>query len=203
MFEKFLQEGRIKRRMLSTEHRSIFSVRDQTLKTLFEECGGLSFLNGLYRVHDANSSGYWSNLVAAYFPEYKDRIAPFGYDWMGRQFAAILTNPDLLLMFDPATAESFHLERSLVLFHNEDFITERNDLFSQDQFNDALRRLDRKEIGYNDCIGYKTPLFLGGIDTIENLEITNLEVYWEIQRQVYQQIRNLPPGTKIGKIRFE
>lgn len=32
----------------------------------------------------------------------------------------------------------------------------------------------------NKCVGYKVPLFLNGEDDIENLEVSDMEVYWEI-----------------------
>jgi len=59
------------------------------------------------------------------------------------------------------------------------------------------------EVRYGECIGHKVPLFLNGSDTIDNYEVTDMEVYWELQCQVYSQIKNLPPGTKINSIKFE
>ena len=33
---------------------------------------------------------------------------------------------------------------------------------------------------HNECAGYKVPLFLNGDDVVDNLEISDMEVYWEI-----------------------
>ena len=33
---------------------------------------------------------------------------------------------------------------------------------------------------HDPCIGYKVPLFLHGSDTVDNLEVTDMDVYWSI-----------------------
>jgi hypothetical protein len=39
-----------------------------------------------------------------------------------------------------------------------------------------------------ECIGYRVPLFLGGSDTVENLEKVDLDVYWHLHGQLIQKI---------------
>lgn len=51
-----------------------------------EEFGGMSFSGGLYRVHDAKSGPRGLAAIGECFPEYAERVCPFGYDWLGRQF---------------------------------------------------------------------------------------------------------------------
>lgn len=36
------------------------------------------------------------------------------------------------------------------------------------------------ELLHSQCAGYKVPLFLNGQDTLDNLEVSDMEVYWEI-----------------------
>ena len=62
--------------------------------------------------------------------------------------------------------------------------------------------LKADKIKYNDCVGHKTPLFLNGSDDLGNFEISNIEVYWHIQIQIYLQIKDLPPGTKIDTVKW-
>ncbi len=50
------------------------------------------------------------------------------------------------------------------------------------------------------CVGYKKPLFLGGSDTTDNLELAKLEVYWEISAQLLNKTRDLPIGTHVNNI---
>jgi hypothetical protein len=56
---------------------------------------------------------------------------------------------------------------------------------------------------FDQCIGYKKPLFLGGADDLGNLELSNLDVYWSVSSQLIRQVRGLPPGTRIGSVRLE
>jgi hypothetical protein len=50
------------------------------------------------------------------------------------------------------------------------------------------------------CIGYKVPLFLSGVDDIDNLSLTDIGIYWHVSAQLIQQVRDLPPGNRIGNI---
>jgi hypothetical protein len=49
---------------------------------------------------------------------------------------------------------------------------------------DALKSLREHRV-------FKQPLSLGGADEVSNYEVTDMEVYWEINRQIFLQIRNL------------
>jgi len=172
------------------------------LSELFQMCGGRSYNNGVYRVHTIGSSIHWSELISDYFPNYKGKIVPFGFDWMGRQFCIKIDKPNMIYMFDPATAEDFELKESLEQFHNHDLVFDRESILSENSFHDILKLLNSTGIQFNDCVGYKVPLFLNGEDSITNYEITNTGVYWEFQRQIYTQIKDLPDGTKINEIKF-
>ena len=47
-------------------------------------------------------------------------------------------------------------------------------------FNKWHEANDYYVLKYNQCAGYKVPLFLNGKDVMENLGISDMEVYWEI-----------------------
>jgi hypothetical protein len=49
-------------------------------------------------------------------------------------------------------------------------------------------------------VGYKVPLFFGGQDAVENLELADLDIYWSISGQFRRGALNLPPGTSINEI---
>lgn len=53
----------------------------------------------------------------------------------------------------------------------------------------------------SECIGYKKPLFLGGADEVDNLELTDLDVYWTIMGQLRRQVAGLSQGTVISEVR--
>ncbi|MBS1511486.1 MAG: DUF1851 domain-containing protein [Bacteroidetes bacterium] len=178
------------------------SLYGETPKELFEfinSFGGYTFSNGLYRIHSFSSSLKWAILLGSYFPGYKNNIFPFAFDWMGRQFC-MSNNGRTIFMFDPATLEDFIMEQSLNGFHDEELV---NGILGQDLFKEIINQLSLIKIGYSECLGYRTPLFLGGADAIENYEAIDIEVYWHLQNELYQQVKNLPEGTKIGKINIK
>jgi hypothetical protein len=203
MFTRFFKNTKISNRTVDLKTVQISKKMPDQLRVLIEANGGATFDNGLYRLHTFSSSYYWESVICNYIAQYKDRVLPFGFDWMGRQFALDLYETDRILMFDPATAEDFELNESLEMFHNQSLVDEKFDTLADDKFTEILTNLKLEGIGFEQCIGYKKPLFLGGKDSIDNNELVNLEVYWEIQSQIYHQIKNLPPGTKINKISFE
>ncbi|MEM1221688.1 MAG: T6SS immunity protein Tdi1 domain-containing protein [Verrucomicrobiota bacterium] len=51
--------------------------------------------------------------------------------------------------------------------------------------------------------GWKTLPVLGGEYSNENLEPTDIEVHFSITGQIWDQVKDLPPGTKIEDIQFE
>lgn len=55
--------------------------------TFSVEFAGATFGGGVYRVHDASSGAHALKMISEAFPEFVERVAPFGYDWLGRQFA--------------------------------------------------------------------------------------------------------------------
>ncbi|SRR5713226_3550546 len=68
-----------------------------------------------------------------------------------------------------------------------------------------LTELDRAgmTITKGECFGFKKPPVLGGKIELSNIEITQLSVYASLMGQIHQQVRNLPPGTKIKEIKIE
>jgi hypothetical protein len=51
--------------------------------------------------------------------------------------------------------------------------------------------------GHTQCVGYRKPLFLGGADKLENLELSDLDVYWHLMGQLIAKTKGLPRGTPV------
>ena len=173
------------------------------LSALFAECGGVTINKGLYRVHSRISSQHWSDIIRRHFPELKKMVLPYGHDWLGRQYCVIQGVENVLVMFDPSTVEYFQMAGDLKDFHNRDLVDDRDDTVSEVGFNAALKKMNVTELVIDKCVGYKVPLFLGGKDDYTNYEIVDIEVYWEMQCQIFKQIKDLPPGTKVSSIKFK
>jgi hypothetical protein len=60
-----------------------------------------------------------------------------------------------------------------------------------------------KRLGPGECFGYKVPPVMGGEVEPDNFEPTDLQVHFSILGQIHRQVKNLPPGTPIGKIKIE
>ena len=165
--------------------------------------GGMTFNGGLYRIHTYTSSVHWSIQVADYFSKYKNKILPFGFDWMGRQFCVHVNDHNMVIMLDPATGEDFEMRQDILSFHEEDLAMDVDNMLAYELFKNILSHYKISDIRFSECLGYRIPLFLGGIDNIDNYEKSDLEVYWHIHSQIFNKIRIIPSGTPINSIKIE
>lgn len=145
----------------------------------FKAMGGKSFLNGMYRIFNEKSIAKWNDIVEKSFPKYKNRINVFGYDWLGRIFALNKVS-NTVLLFEPGTGEVFDIPTNIVDFHNVEIVESHEDCLLSEYFDEWFEANNNYILPVNKCVGYKVPLFLNGEDDIENLEISDMEVYWEI-----------------------
>jgi hypothetical protein len=146
---------------------------------------------------------HWTSIIEEAFPKYKGRVLCFSSDWLGRHFALDSTCQEsaqpLILMFEPGTGQALEIPASFEAFHNSELIEFQNEALASDFYTSWLNSTGVSP-KIKECIGYKVPLFLGGSDTIENLELTDMEPYWSICGQLLQKTRHLPPGTPIRGI---
>ena len=146
---------------------------------------GCSFENGLYRLHDASSGRRAADLIGEVFPELSTRSHSFAHSWRGDQFvidSAGAPAPDgpPVVMLEPGTCQYFVLPMSFSSFH-ERFGELREPVFAASFFAAWAAANPRSvPLGPTQCVGYKLPLFLGGKDSPDNLQVSELEVYWRV-----------------------
>lgn len=149
--------------------------------------GGATFNNGLYRLHSVQNILKWTQLVEEEFTSYKDRAICFGYDWLGRHFALdksrIENEQMLMLLFEPGVGEVMQIPVNFSTFHNEDLVDYQNEALASEFYTEWINTGGAMP-SHAQCIGYKVPLFLNGTDTVDNLELSDMEVYWAICGQV-------------------
>jgi hypothetical protein len=166
---------------------------------------GCTFENGLYRLHSAKTGPTGQENADSAFPEYAGRLAVFGFDWLGRQFAADFGRQEhsepLVMMLEPGTGEALEIPTNFLAFHDEELVDYRNEALASEFFA-AWSELhpDALPLDSSMCVGYRVPLFLGGSDTAENLEVTDVDVYWTFAGQMRVQAKGLPAGTPIRGI---
>lgn len=168
-------------------------------KELLLEYGGKSFDQGLYTIHTFRNSLKWTDLLSNYFEKYHGEIISFAHDWMGRQFCVPTKSNECIIVFDPATLEDLFVNEDLINFHNN-ILTDKEGFLAVDLFDNALKQLKITGIDIYKCLAFKTPLFLGGKEEVWNYEVSDLEVYWDLEFQLYTQVKNMPDGTSIGKV---
>ncbi len=83
-------------------------------------------------------------------------------------------------MLEPGTGEALEIPVGFELFHNEELVDYRNEALAAEFFVQwRSTHVGAGPLNAADCVGYKVPLFLGGADAVENLELTDFEVYWD------------------------
>jgi hypothetical protein len=170
---------------------------------LFESVGGLTVGGGLLRVHTHQSAMAANELVTAAYPEYAGRVLCFAFDWAGRQFSLDLTNPaDMVHMFEVGTGEVLEVPVKLEDFFNTE-VVQYSDAALAESFFDTWIAGGGAAPEFDQCVGYGTPLFLGGVDDVSNLELIDMSVYWTIVGQLRVRTRALPRGTTIKTIHIE
>lgn len=123
--------------------------------------------------------------IAQAFPEFAARAGPFGFDWLGRQFAVALgrmvKGQPLVLFFEPRTDEALEIPVESSGFHDEELIEYTDAALAREFF--EMWSAANSDSG-DQCAGYRVPLFLGGSDAVENVELSDLEVYRSICGQL-------------------
>ena len=123
----------------------------------------------------------------------------------GRQFALdsqrIENGQPQILMFEPGTAEVLEIQCNIVQFHDEEIPGYHDSCLASYFFEDWISsNPDGLEI--NECAGYKVMLFLSGEDTLQNLEKSDMDVYWSICSQLILKTKDLPEGAQVKGIEF-
>lgn len=170
-----------------------------------EAVTGCSFNGGLYRVHNATTAALAQRFVGDAFPAYATRTACFGFDWLGRQFAVDhaggVPNDPAVVMFEPGTGEVLEIPVPFSRFHDEELVDFADAALAREFF-DAWASMgpDSLPLPFDRCVGYRIPLFLGGRDIQENLEVIDIDVYWTITTQLRSQTKQLPEQSDIGAV---
>lgn len=168
MFEKFLN-------YVEYDGKTSFSDTESFYSALH----GKSFKNGIYRLFDKDQCGERNQIVEEFFPQYAGLIDVFAYDWLGRIFG-INRNKGTVLLFEPGTGEVLDIPANFVDFHDVEIAEYHEDSLASDFFNEWFSKSGNYILKNTECVSYKVPLFLNGNDNIDNVEVSDMNVYWEI-----------------------
>jgi hypothetical protein len=164
---------------------------------------GGSFNNGLLRFHDAESGPALREHVLAGFPELKRGKADVvAFDWHGRQVVALkqgFRREAKLVLADigRGTVEDLADVSTFATGLLNDAVVDA--LFDQGPF--EAWRAHAGEAGealaFHDCVEFMVPVYLGGSESLENLNRVDMGVAWDLGVQIWSQVKDLPPGTQV------
>ena len=161
------------------------------------------YLDGAYRQHRQEDVARFTKLAIDAFPEFAGRIECFGADWLGRQFATdrlrMADGIPQVVMLEPGTGEALEIPVDQRAFHDEELAQEPDAAAAYSFFIRWVASGGTKP-AYDQCVGYKKPLYLGGSDDVSNFELSDFEVYWSISAQLLAKCRSLPIATTIGNV---
>jgi Domain of unknown function (DUF1851) len=170
------------------------------LGQLFDQFGGASFRGGLYRIIHPADLMDWQDRIHLAFPEFEGRIFCFGFDWLGSVFALDIKRTEDgqagVVMFEPGTGEALEIPSNLQTFHEAGLI-EYGEAALAISFHEKWLAAGGVEPRFDQCIGYRKPVFLSGADEVENLEVSDIDVYWHLMGQLILKTKGLPQGTVV------
>lgn len=172
-------------------------------EVLIDELGGRSFGSGIFKVFSREELEKWDRIVGACYTVLRGDFKLFGYDWMGRCFAIDGNRPHTgeVVLLEIGTIKTLYIERGLLDFLNDEIPHRADACLAAEFYADWLA--SHGPVGPMECAGYRIPLFLGGEDSLDNMEVSDMEVYWDMTDQLWEAVKDLPEGTKIGNISFE
>lgn len=159
--------------------------------------GQLRFLGqaGRPSIRDWNAETGWR----ADWPS-MPRATAFASDWLGRLY---LFDPKRLRngeprigLLDPASGEYEVIDRPFEDFLVDILVEEGRQLLDSDRLAEWISSGGRVPAP-DECVAFTVPLILGGEREPSNMEVTSLVVWVSLSGQIYEQTKDLPPGTEI------
>jgi hypothetical protein len=176
---------------------------------LMETYAGCTFHNGLYRLHteaSAIAAGEQIDRRRTYGRVHLDNdYLSFGFDWIGRQFVIEKNRspedePEVLLV-DPLTDETYETNSAFLRFHIHVLVEQSDGTLDSAMFESWTdHHREALPLRSDQIVGYRIPLSLGGKHELSNLVLVDAELELELNRQIDEQIRDLPEGTPIKSV---
>lgn len=205
-FEKFLNAYNCTEDRTPGSPPKIKGTVGEVVAKVIAGLGGKTFEEGLYRVLRGDEVIEATQAAWAIFPQHAKTIVVFGYDWQGRQFAADAKRmsdglPQVLLL-DVSYGEVFEVPCDPITFHNTEAVEYPDDTLGRAGFQE-WKASNPTAIQHSECVGYEVSPFLGGEDDMENMEVSDLSVYWHLCGEIRSQIEDLDDGDEISDISID
>ena len=172
------------------------------VKPIFDAAAGSTLASGFYRFHTPFSAESGNHACAGLIQGFEGRFHCIGFDWLGRE-VAVDVRPDRgngIIVVDPGGGEYLKTPYRLTEWH--DAIASEDDPLAWSFYEEWRRLNPGVNLSFQQAVGYKVPLFLGGRDGVLNLEVIDREVYFELCTQLANGVATLPPGETISAVRL-
>jgi len=181
-FEKFAKVFKITQNC--EKNIEVSNFNNIYLNEIINKFGSTSFNNGLFRIYNAKEVRHNTKKVEEAFPNAKNKIISFGRDWINREFAVKIEEPYHIFQFDIDFNDVLDIPVDLKTFFEEEVIEYTNSLFAEYFFYQWQKSTQNRTLLCNECVTYKIPMSLGGKDEVNNLEICDSDISWEINSQL-------------------
>src|SRR5215475_8962469 len=105
--------------------------RVNNLGQISNALGGKTFNHGLYRVLRPDQITAARQAMEGVFPQYRGRIVPFAFDWLGRHFASDRARTEngqpQVLMLEVGAGEAMEIPAPVLDFHNVELVDYTDD----------------------------------------------------------------------------
>ena len=176
---------------------------DEDLRASVATFGGKSFNRGIYRAFTPKEILEYTEIAGRLYNKLPGRVTVFGCDWLGRLFAVdtdgLVDRQALVLLLETERGKGIAIDLPVVEFYNQVLVEDADEVLAKPFF-EEWRRETNLDIGIDECVGYKVPVFLGGEDELANLEVSDRAVYTEMLAQLRAKVRNMKEGQKVGQV---
>lgn len=188
---------------LDMRPRTVVAVDAELLEAgISVDLQGRSFNHGLIRFHSSVSRPLWARIIKDHIRLNPSETLPLFFDWEGKNIFYHRESGRTYFV-DPSTNEVDWLTESIPELLEKVCSDEGPDILDEEDFEVARQHLGEPSLGFDECMGFVLPLFLGGSEEPSNREVTDMEVFWEINRQLAEQTKDLTVGTAIEGIELK
>ncbi len=205
-FEKFLAAYQCTEDRTPGPPVEIPGIAGELVNKIVAQLGGKTFQEGLFRILRGDEVVMATQAAWEMFPDHAKRILVFGYDWLGRQFVVDIDRVEnglpQVLFLEIGTGDALEVPCDPITFINNELVDYPEETLAKSFFQE-WKAENPAALAHNECVGFKVPLFLGGEEEIDNLEVSDLAVYWHLCGELLSQIDDLDDGTDIGEISID
>jgi len=157
---------------------------------------GHSFNEGLLRFHDSVSASIFRQVCFQALPEvhsYDRNADVLAFDWNGKQYltAKVKGQKSIMVLVADIAAGTVEALAPVEVFAAILKQPDVGEYFSGSLYDEWRAAVGKPGSGlaFTDCVEYTTPFWLGGPDSIDNMQLTDMDVSWTVGAQLRAQAR--------------